>query len=268
LIVDYFGWQVAMILIGAILLLLSLLIGLIVRDDPGHFLERTESLLPKTRYSLLKGLWVVLCNPQTWINGAIVGLLYAPTAAFAELWGVSYLKRTYALSNGVAGAAVSMIFVGWAVGGPWIGHLSDRLKRRKPLIVISALCSTILLLCVLYIPGKPVWLIFTLLFFYGISNVGVGICYAVAAEINRRPLAGTSMSFANMASVIIGASLQPIMGWLLDKLWNGEIENGVRFYSAANFHEVFIILPICLMMSAVMCFFLKESFGLQEIKKR
>ena len=69
--------------------------------------------------SVFQSLRIVLKNPQTWVNGLIVGCLYAPTAAFAELWGVSYIHAVYGFKAHVAAAGVGMIFIGWAISSPF-----------------------------------------------------------------------------------------------------------------------------------------------------
>ena len=59
-------------------------------------------------------------------------------------------------------------------------------------------------------------MLFLLLFAYGVANVGVATAYATACEINPRHVAGTSMAFANMVSVLIGSSFHPLIGKILD----------------------------------------------------
>ena len=98
------------------------------------------------------------------------------------------------------------------------------------------------------------------MFLYGVFNTGVATSYALSSEINPREIAGTSVAFANMASVIIGALFQPIIGWILDLSWDGKMQNGVPLYSTHAFQLAFLILPICLAISVVLMFFVKETY--------
>ena len=109
-------------------------------------------------------------------------------------------------------------------------------------------------------PGIPVWGISLLLFGYGASNVAVATSYAVACEQVPSDVSGTSMSFANMASVIIGALLQPVIGALLERNWGHVIKNNISVYTTANFHHALITLPLCIVVSLVAWCFLKESY--------
>lgn len=257
--VSHLGWQTTMFLIGVACLILGILIGLIVRDRPIHSLSRHEPLASDK--NLLAGIKNVLKNPQSWWNAAYAGLIYAPTAAVAELWGVTFLAQNYHLSPRVAATGVSLIFIGIGLGGPLIGWFSDRIQRRRSLMLLSAGSCFILLMLMLYLPSTtPVSVLFIVMFLYGISNTGFTIAYAVASEINPRGIAGTSVALANMASVIIGAFFQPLIGWVLDLNWDGHMQNGAPLYSAHAFQLAFLVLPLCVALGFLLTFLIKETY--------
>ena len=78
-------------------------------------------------------------------------LLFLPTSVFAGLWGIPYLQKMYGYTTQQAAVATGLIFIGWAIGAPIQGWLSDLFQRRLRLIWISAILSCVLALCVLYI---------------------------------------------------------------------------------------------------------------------
>jgi len=256
--VANFGWRASMWIIVGLFAVLFFLIAAIVRDRPESSTEETN-IQTKPKNSLLKNLATVIKNPQSWINAVAIGALYAPIAAFAELWGPSYLHNVYNIPKNEAAAATSIIFIGWVLGSTFTGYLSDKIGRRLPIIIVSSILCLIILTTVLYV-NLPINLLFTLLFLFGVANTGVGLCYAFAGEINPRKIAGTSVAFANMASVLVGALLQPIIGWLLDLNWDGQMLNNMRYYSAHNFKIAVISLVACLSVACVMPFFMKETF--------
>ena len=138
--VEGLGWRKTMWLIGGILMVIAVLIGLMVRDNPKlHHGEPEPSEEYGSHIPFMVAFTRVLKNPQTWFNGLYVGLIYAPTGAFAELWGTTYVQHNNGLSKIVAAQAISCIFLGWAIGGPLAGLLSDWIKRRKPVMFASAL---------------------------------------------------------------------------------------------------------------------------------
>jgi len=249
------GWRDTMRVMGVVLFILAILIGLIVRNRDR---KQTTGAHSRIKINLLRALGIVIRNPQTWWNALFVGLLFAPTATFAELWGVTYLQRVHGISHQLAADAVSMVFVGWAVGGPLVGWLSDRIKRRQPVMMLSPLVCMLCILAVLYW-HMPETLLFIVLFLYGMANTGVAISYAVAGEINPLPVAGTSIAFANMASVIVGACFQPITGWLLDIQWQGQLVDGIHVYSKTAYELALLSLPICLVLAFLARFKVRET---------
>lgn len=252
------GWRCTMWIIAGLFVLLAIAVAFLVRD--GRQTAHVASSQLTNGRELWLGLVKVLKNPQSWWNAIFAGLLYAPTEAIAELWGVKFFRETYTLSNEVAALGIGLIFIGWTIGGPLTGWLSDRIKRRKIILIASSILSLIFITIMLYVPNMPLPILFSCLFLYGVANTGLGTSYAVAAEINPRNLSGTSMAFANMASVLVGAGFQPLIGWLLDRSWDGLIQNGVPVYSAHNFRMAMITLPICFVVSALIALRVKETY--------
>jgi sugar phosphate permease len=253
--VQHFDWQRTMELIGFTLIVLALLIGLMVRDQPSAV--HSKKFLPDA--SLWRGLRVVIKHKQCWINGLFAGFLYAPTAAFAELWGPSYLHQVYGMTPELAASAISLIFIGFAISSPMAGWVSDKLKRRKPVMTLSAGLSLLFISLVLYLPHLSVTALMLLLFLYGMSNVAVATSYAVASDMVSCDISGVAMSFTNMASVLVGALFQPLIGLCLDWGWDHKIRHGVPVFSSHDYHMAMILLPACSLLSFVLCFYLKET---------
>ncbi len=254
------GWRNTMWLIGGFLIFIAVLIGFIVRDKT--IVHHAEHLSHEVRshLSFREALGRVLKNPQSWFNGIYVGLIYAPTGAFAEFWGTTYVQHNNGFDKIHAAEAVSCIFLGWALGGPLVGLLSDRLERRKPVMYGSAFFSFITMTAALYWPNLSLSMLFLLMFLYGLANTGVGVSYALAGEINERRVSGTSLAFANMASIIIAAAFQPLIGWFLDLQWDGTSIGGVPVYSVEAYRYAVLALPICLALGFISTFFVKETY--------
>lgn len=255
--VESWGWRSTMLLFAVILGGLAILIGVLVKDHPdGH--KDSETRVESAR-DIWQGLVIVLKNPQTWYNSMYAGLVFAPTAAFAELWGVTYFVNVHGLTQTAAANGISFIFLGWAVGGPIAGWLSDKIKLRKPVMLGFAVACMLALCAALYIDGLPVCGLYALLFAYGVFNTGLVASYAVSGEINPKPVAGISIAFTNMMSVMIGTIFQPIIGWFLVMQWQGDVANGVHTYSAHAYHLAMLAMPACLMASVVALYWVKET---------
>lgn len=255
-VVSLEGWRETMLFIAAILMTLGVIIGLVLRDKS----QEGVTLKP---VKMLQGLVVVVKNRISWANAIYAGLLFAPTVAVAELWGASFVHASYGLPKALAASSISAIFLGWAVGGPLIGAISDKIGKRKPMMYFSALSSLLMLYFALNAPSHSFVVIFCILFAYGVCNTGVGIAYAVSGEVHQTEYAGISMAFTNMVSVLVGACLQPAIGWLLRQHWDHTFAGDKKtpVYSAFDFHHALSALPICLVLACIVVFFLPETFG-------
>lgn len=263
IVVTDYGWRLTLMGIGILFLGLMVLIALLVRDCPKHVdkshVYASNRDQRQEKVSMLHGFRAVIKNPQSWLNGLYAGFLYAPTAALGELWGASFVSHSYQIPIATAAIGITLIFIGWGLGGPFAGWLSDTIGRRKPVMIASSIACLILLSLIIYLPALSLTVTFVLMFLYGICNAGVGVAYAVAGEINPRAITGTSLAFANMASIMIGAMFHPLIGKFLDMQWSGAIVAGVPVYTAADFRNALFILPVCLLISVMLAYKVKET---------
>ena len=93
---------------------------------------------------------------------------------------------------------------GWIIGCPLLGALSDRLRRRKPVIIGSALVLLLCFVLMLYGPAG-VFPPFFLGLVAGIASGAAMIPYTVIKEANRPEHKGTA-TWAQAAALARGAA--------------------------------------------------------------
>lgn len=259
--VDHDGWRLTLFIVAAFGVLLTMAIFTLLRDGKD---KATIKKSGKTGASIIKesfgGLYNVAKRPQMWLVGLVGCLLYMPTSVYAELWGIPYLKSAYHMSSMAAGGVISMIFLGWAVGGPVMGLISDRLHQRRLLLTIGSAITAILLSVVLYVPDVPHSLVGPILFIFGFFSSVQVLVFAVARDVNCKNFVGTAIAFTNMLVMVGGVLFQPLVGVFLDLFWGGKIStSGVHLYTMIDYQYALAVLPLGLILSVFVTFFINES---------
>ena len=86
----------------------------------------------------VRAMGTVFINPQSILCGLIAGLLFIPTTIFDMVWGVRFLQEAHDMPYSVAVLRSAAVPFGWIIGCPLLGWLSDRIGRRKPVIIGAA----------------------------------------------------------------------------------------------------------------------------------
>lgn len=57
--------------------------------------------------------------------------------------------------------------------------------------------------------------------------------------------------------------MQPVIGWMLDRNWNGALEAGVRVYNAEAYRAGFALMLVWLAASIIVLAFARETHARQ-----
>lgn len=254
--VSNVGWRHSMLIIAFLFIALAGLLYQFIQDKPGG--HRNEVRIVN-RISIVQSLKIILSNRQTWLNAMYAGFLFGPTAVIGESIGPAYLQYGRGLGVHAAAFATGLIFIGWGISGPLSGWLSDRIGRRKPLMIMSAIFGLIFTTIFVFLPNMSQNKAYLLFFGFGLTNTGVAIAYAVSTELHERNVVGTSIAFTNMISIFVGASLQPLVGRLVDMVSGARAYN-VETLLLSDFQAGLKILPICSFIALILAFTIKETY--------
>ena len=260
--VDLFGWRLAMGASGILTLVLGGVTWLVLRDDPSGYGYRSHApAVVQSNGSLPAGqaLRSVLSRKDTWLLFFAGGFSAAPVLVFAGLWGVPYLTQVYGLGTSKAALVTSTMLLSFALSGPVVGMLSDRLGRRKAPYLILCTCTALFWAAFLFVPLDYVML-FPLLAAIGFGSGALIIGFATAREVNHPGAAGVVGGVVNMSVLGVAAILQPVLGKILDLHWLGEMMEGARVYNQEAYFAAFIWLLVSSALAVVMVFFTTETY--------
>ena len=76
----------------------------------------------------------------------------------------------------------------------------------------------------------------------GFGGSGQILGFAAVRELNPPAAAGAALGIVNGVVTGAGALYQPLLGWLLDLAWTGEMAGGARVYTPAAYSTAFSVL--------------------------
>jgi len=181
--------------------------------------------------SVLGSLKTVFLNPQSILCGLISGLLFIPTTILGMTWGVRYLQEARGREYDDAVMLAATVPLGWMVGCPLLGFISDRLGRRKPVILGGAAMLLGVLAWVLFgnpavFRGAPVGILM------GVASGAAMLPYSVIKEANPPQLGGSATGVINFINFTFSALLGPVFGSRLVRSPDDDDRTALAHYQA------------------------------------
>lgn len=258
------GWRMVFVGIAGISLLLGLGCWLVVRDRPpradGQASATTPVRVHFDRTVIFNALLAIVRNRTTWPLAVVMLGICGAFFTFAGLWATPYLMQVHGMSRNLAANHLSVYFAGFALGALFLGSLSDRMKRRKPVLIACTHANAVLwLLWYAAIPLTP-WLGYSLFALMGITTASFTLTWACAKEVNPPLLSGMSTSVVNMGGFLAAAILQPLVGWVIDQHWQGGMTaSGTRLYTPDDFSAGILLLAVMAWLGALASWWIRET---------
>lgn len=249
---NFMGWRELLFVIAIAGFGLGALAWILIKDHNPHGPYEEE---PKE--GAQPGFWRSLIEvgkqPQNWLVGIYAFFVTAPTDAFGGAWGVKFLTDVHGISRDVAShAAVTMTFLGMAVGSPLLGWLSEKINNRKYPMLCAGLLAAAALTLIIYWPQLNGWSASVLFFSFGATGTYV-LAFVMIRRITASNYVATAVGFVNMISMFGGAMLIYLIGWLLDMSRKGLVNDlGLPLYTQEHFHVSLIVLPLFYALSALL----------------
>ncbi len=252
--VEAISWRGTIHVLALFALILALALFFLVP------MRSSEQKKHGPRKGILAGLKAVAVNPQTWICSVIGFGMASTMLAFGGLWGVPWLNSVHGYSTTEAAGITSMVFVGWAIFSPLCGWASDRVGRRNIIQSVGIVIALIALALLIFRTPESTVLLMLLIFLIGAGGSSMTVSFGSVKELNDLNYSSTSLGLMNMCIVGAGAVMQPLIGWLLDRNWSGELLDGARIYSSAAYTEAFLSLLVANACALVAALLLRETY--------
>ena len=250
-----FNWVVCLNSIASVGLIIAALFWLGLQDHP-----HSHNPKPLQRQQTLAALKHLLTRSQTWWIGLSAFACWAPIGVLAELWGPRFLMSQHHLTESSATQHLFWLWMGVACASPLCGWLSDHIgKRVLPSLLLFTLAFITSTLLITQHQLSYVSLD-VILFLLGTSAGIQPITFAMVTDQTSRLHIATAIALNNMAIVAGIFIIQPLIGGLMDALWQGDLTpTGLRFYHTSTWQWALSIIPCCSIIG-----FIGTALGVKE----
>jgi len=261
------SWRNVFAAAGIVSLLLATATWLWMRDSPQaaglQSMRELDGLQahPERAEHWFRGLLQVLRNRDLWPGFLTMFGTGSSYITFAGLWAVPYLMQAHGMSRGTAALHTSAMLLGFALASLVVGYFSDRSGRRRPVLIgtlaLHVVCWTPFVIGV-ELPPSVSYALFAAL---GASSTGFTLAWTCAKELSPPASSGMATSFVNTGQFIGIGIQQPLIGWILDRGWRGEMIDGVRIYAREDYQLALGLLMAFAAAGLASAFFMRETYG-------
>lgn len=257
--IECVGWREALLILAGGGIILGILTYALVRDNPEPK-PASEHEDTQEHPGMWASLKLVLSSTQAWAIALYGALMYVPVAVLGDLWGVSFIQKSYNIDGTLAAPVITAMFIGMAVGSPIFTFLSDYMAKRRFPMMLGALTSLVIHLLIIGLPQAPLPVMYGLFFLAGFFFTGQCLCFAAVCEIMPLSASGIALGFTNMVVMLSGVIFEPVVGWLLDfsKQQRGGME--ALMYTETDFRLAFICIPASIMVAFFLMRQVKETY--------
>ena len=251
--VDEFGWRSSLFLLGCVGFGLAALVFGLVRNAPAGQPQISSTRFNKVAFFLT--LRRAASHREVWKISFVALTLSGPMLTLGGLWGTPYLIVAYDLARPHAAFLMSLLLFGWAVGAPAAGWLSDRLGRRKPILIVGSIIVCVMLFLLIFIPHLPLPAAVIIFIVIGFSGGSMATCFALVCDVLPDRITGAATGIVNALTVASGAVLQPVVGLLLDLQASGNTAS----YTDEAFRLAFCAIFVTAFAGLLVAFRLREN---------
>ena len=173
------------------------------------------------------------------------------------------MVQAHGFSESVAAATASLVFLGWAIGSVSAGWLSDAIGRRRPVLLWGTTACAAGFAALIYLPNPSHALLCALCLLTGFGGSTMALTFALVRDGNPGAHAAAAMGVVNTCVVGSGAVMQPLIGAMLEWLWDGQSSDGVPVFSSTDYRMAFSSLLVLLAVAWLTSWSVRERAALQ-----
>ncbi|MED7819011.1 MULTISPECIES: MFS transporter [unclassified Francisella] len=252
------NWRYVFIVLAIVGVILAILTLLIVKnndnDQSSTGSNKNRFILLENPSSILAEIRSIFSNKQIWLIAVFSATSYLAIEYLSENATTSFLQLN-GFNSKFSSYLITLAWLGYGIGCPGLGAISDRIRRRKPVMVFAVCLVFISLVTIIFFPVNKA-ILYLAFFCLGLGASGQSIGFAIIAEqsnSNCRAAALGVNNFLIMFSVGIGS---PIISEIFDIFSSQGKSVSIQSYQLS----LSLLLIFTAMGILISIFFIKETF--------
>ena len=242
-------WRSIFIFLGLAGFVLSGFIAFFVKNNQQKAGTYTILKPPESTKATMRRLFF---KAQPWYIAFFSALVYFSLEYLSENEGKIFLTHK-GFSSTFAAYMITLAWIGYAIGCPLMGWLSDHFKRRRPVMIFTACSCSVAIFCIVFVRHESI--IITAFFMLGLGASGQSVAFALMAEQFQKAYLAAALSLNNTLIAFLASINAPILGSIIDISKTGTITQ------LSDYTVAFTILVIVVSLSIIFPLFLiKETY--------
>jgi MFS family permease len=246
-----YPWRMIFLFLGGLGVVLSILIVCFVENN--RQTEQNFQILARPG-PMKQTLQSLIKQPQVWFIGLYSASVYFGIEYLSENSGKAFLMLN-GYSSQSASNFITLAWLGYAIGCPALGLLSDWLCRRKSVLTLASLIGMVAMYLILYMPHHPSLLLIGF-FTLGLGASGQSVAFATIAEQCEPKYLALGLGFNNACIIMLASINAPIIAWILNQMSPIQSQLTIGNYQTA------LTLLIAFLGISIICasLFIKETY--------
>ena len=176
-----------------------------------------ENKLITSKRSIRDDLGRIFSNRELLKIVLVPFFVYGCFISFQGLWAGPFLMNVYGMSKSTASLFFMFIGIGFMISFPLAGIISDKIRKRKPVLLIGiTLCLLTWLVMAVFGGVLDSYQLIALLFFLGFSFGITDIFLTIPVTLFPLEISGSAIAGLNIFNFIGGGFFQYFMGFIID----------------------------------------------------
>ena len=209
---------------------------------------------------MFRKIAVVIKNRRVIIAGAIGSFMFCSLCVFADIWGIRYIQTVFHFSAEKSAQINSFLYLGWLIGAPLVGLLSEYYKTRRWFLFGGCFGGALVFLCILYLPLHSSFTLSLLMLVFGMLCGAEILCFSVGKDSVTEHYTATAIGMVNFVVMLGGMILLPVVSYVVESFFMHIINHGVKVYSVEGYQYAMTLISIGLFVAAMLSLKVNDDF--------